>query len=330
MPWEFFLGNAAHRLIAYMYGVNHPGSQAFYNNQTLQEIVRLSRRGDVSKLLPVERNLRPDITDATILEVFEIKPWNDRGTQEGRQEVQVYLAALNRTMGPAATFSHGRNFQGEILVRFARGHYIWRLEWQTTEPGIVQYRWTRSQQRFESEREAHAAGQWVDISEQEMRHYGGWVGQAVEGMVSRREQLATFSGTVGVCIDIIGSVAVGVFSGSVSGGTGAKHPPCSRRRPSDSVPDEAARDGTAGEGARRLGYVSCPASGQAQEVGSGRPPACSRATPSQRDGCLLMARSDSANDLLKHIPICYDTLHGDSSAFVTPVAVLPSWPLSRG
>src|SRR5690242_9571278 len=27
MPWKFFLGNAAHRLIAYMYGVNHPGNQ---------------------------------------------------------------------------------------------------------------------------------------------------------------------------------------------------------------------------------------------------------------------------------------------------------------
>lgn len=30
MPWEFFLGSAAHRIIAYMYGVNHPGNQAFF------------------------------------------------------------------------------------------------------------------------------------------------------------------------------------------------------------------------------------------------------------------------------------------------------------
>jgi hypothetical protein len=117
------------------------------------------------------------------------------------------------------------DFQGEILIRFARGQYIWRLEWQTTEPGIVQYRWTRSQQRFESERAAHEAGRWVDITEQEMQQYGGWVGQAIEGMVSRREQLATFSGAVGVCIDIIGSVAVGIFSGSFAGGAGAKQPP---------------------------------------------------------------------------------------------------------
>jgi hypothetical protein len=227
-PWEFFLGNAAHRLIAYMYGVNHPQNQVFYNNRTILEIVSELRLGDESKLLPAERNLRPDITDATPFDVFEIKPWNDRGTQEGRQEVQLYLSALNRAVEPDASFAHGRNFQGEMLIRFARGQHIWRLEWQTTEPGLVQYRWTRSQQRFESERAAYEAGHWVDISEEEMRQYGGWVGQAVDEMVNRREQLAAFSGAVGICIDVVGSVAVWVFSGIASGKSGAKQPPVQR------------------------------------------------------------------------------------------------------
>ncbi len=224
MPWELFLGNAAHRLIAYMYGVRHPDHEVFYNNQTILKLIKDVRLGDVSRLLPTERSLRPDIADVTVLYVFEIKPWNERGLQEGRQEVQAYLAALNRAAAPVSFFP-GRNFQGEVLVRFARGQYIWRLEWQTTEPGLVQYRWTRSQQRFESERAAYEAGQWVAITEQEMQQYGGWVGQAVEGMVNRREQLAAFSGTVGVCIDIIGSVAVGIFSGSLAGGTGTKNSP---------------------------------------------------------------------------------------------------------
>ncbi len=225
MPWEFFLGNAAHRLIAYMYGVKHPGNQVFYNNRTIVEIVSELRLGDESKLLPAERNLRPDITDTTPLDVFEIKPWNEQGAQEGRQKVQLYLSALNRVVEPEAGFSPGRNFQGEMLIRFARGQYIWRLDWQTTEPGIVQYRWTRSQQRFESERAAYAAGQWTDLSAEEMRQYGGWVGQVVEGMVNRREQLATLSGAVGACIDIIGGAAVWVFSGTLSGVTGSTQPP---------------------------------------------------------------------------------------------------------
>ena len=228
MPWEFFLGNAAHRLIAYMYRVRHPGSSAFYNKESILRIIDDSGLGDVSSLLPTERDLRPDITDILKRAVFEIKPWNDQGLQTGRLKLQLYLAALNRPLLVGKPFTGGLDFHGEVLIRFARGQYIWRLEWRTTEPGIVQYRWTRSQQRFESERAAYEARQWVDITEQEMQQYGGWVGQAVEGMVSRREQLATFSGAVGVCIDFIGDVAVGVFSGSLMGGRGTKQPPVQR------------------------------------------------------------------------------------------------------
>lgn len=230
-PYEFFLGNAAHRLIAYMYGVNHPGNRVFYNTKAIVDILQDRRIGDPSRLAPNERNLRPDITDVTdvtALYVFEIKPWNDQGLQEGRQEVRTYLAALNRAVAPEASFSGGTDFRGEILIRFARGQYIWRLEWQTTEPGVVQYRWTRSQPRFESEVAAYEAGQWVELTEQEMKQYGGWVGQAVEGMVSRRERLATFSGAVGVVIEVVGNAATGFFSGAIlgrMGGSRAQQPP---------------------------------------------------------------------------------------------------------
>jgi hypothetical protein len=228
-PWEFFLGNAAHRLITYMYSVNHPRNQASYNTKTIASIVEKEGLGDPSQLLPHERNLCPDITDLTALHVFEIKPWNHQGLLEGRQELQVYLTALNRAVAPEMLFVGGLGFQGQILVRFAQGQYIWRLEWQTAEPGITQYRWTRSQQRFESERAAYEAGQWVDLTVEEMRQYGGWVGQAVEGMVTRREQLATARGAVGILITIIGETARGVFTGAILGrmlpGSGAQQPP---------------------------------------------------------------------------------------------------------
>lgn len=45
MPWEFFLGHAAHRLIAYAYGVNHVGNKVFYNTATIGDIVVKSRIG---------------------------------------------------------------------------------------------------------------------------------------------------------------------------------------------------------------------------------------------------------------------------------------------
>ena len=54
---------------------------------------------------------------------------------------------------------------------------------------------------------AHDAGKW-QISEQELKEYGGWVAQVVEEMVDRREKLAT-GGVIGVVIDIAGGAASG-------------------------------------------------------------------------------------------------------------------------
>ncbi|HYO58989.1 hypothetical protein [Archangium sp.] len=229
MPWEFFLGNASHRLIAYMYGVNHPDSVAYYNTKPIEAIVDDMGFGDASRLRPDERKICPDITDVSRLVLFEIKPWNERALQEGREEARKYLAALNRTILVGKRFTGGTDFHGEILIRFAGGQHIWRLEWKTPEPGVVQYRWTRSQKPFDSEAAAYKAAQWVDITVEELRRYGGWVEKAVEGMVSRREKLATVSGTVGMVIDLIGGVATTVLWGAILGQmgsvTGAQQPP---------------------------------------------------------------------------------------------------------
>lgn len=229
VPYELFLGNAAHRLIAFMYGVKHPGNRVFYNTKTLQNILTDRDLGDTSQLLSDESNLRPDITNISKRVLFEIKPWTEQGLQEGREEARIYLAALNRALLGGRRFTGGTDFNGEVMIRFARGQHIWRLEWGTQEPGVVQYRWTRSQQHFESEAAAYEAGQWVDLTEQELRQYGGWVAQAVEGMVRRREELATFSGVVGVVIEVAGNVATGFFSGAIFGrmgsSPGAQQPP---------------------------------------------------------------------------------------------------------
>jgi hypothetical protein len=158
-PWRVFLGNAAHRLIAYMYGVNHPRNVVFYNNETIGDILEDRGLGDVSRLRQGEVNLCPDISDTTLRCVFEIKPWSDEGLRDGRRQVKLYLSALNRALLSSRTFAECKDFQGQILTRFAEGQHIWRLEWRTTEPGIIQYRWTRSQERFESEVEAYKDGQ---------------------------------------------------------------------------------------------------------------------------------------------------------------------------
>jgi hypothetical protein len=221
MPWEFFLGNAAHRLIAYMYKVRHPSSVTFHNKETLLNVVQTERLGDWTLLTEAERKMRPDIMDLTMLSIFEIKPCHERGLQEGLRQVGMYLATLNRVTAPTARFSGGTDFQGEVLVQFARGMHIWRLEWRTTTPGVTLYRWTRSRERLDSAAAAYQTQQWLEISGEELKQYGGWVGQAVEDMVERREQLASFSGAVGAAIDFIGTAAVLILSSAPSGSRGS-------------------------------------------------------------------------------------------------------------
>ncbi|MFE8596191.1 hypothetical protein [Archangium violaceum] len=140
MPWKLFLGGASHRLIAYMYGVRHPDRQVYYNNKHIKIIIEETGIGDVSRLLPGEHKMSPDITDITRRVLFEIKPWHEQGLQEGRERSRTYLAALNRTILTGKYVTGGLDFHGEVLIRFARGQYIWRLEWRTQEPGVVQYR----------------------------------------------------------------------------------------------------------------------------------------------------------------------------------------------
>lgn len=222
--FELFLGNASHRLIAFIYGTQHLTNDIYYNTSPIGTILRALRIGDLSLLSEKEKGMRPDITDASARGLFEIKPYHEKGLQEGLQEVQAYLLALNRTVLPEEMFSAGKAFEGEILVQFAQGQYIWRLEWCTNTPGVTQYRWTRSQERFDSNAAAYQAAQWVEISEQELKKYGGWVAQAVEGMVDRRERLATVSGAIGVVIDAVGEVAMIVITTAMSGERGESQP----------------------------------------------------------------------------------------------------------
>lgn len=225
VPWELFLGNASHRLIAYIYVTRYPTNNVYSNNTNIKTILEDTGLGDWSLLSENERAMRPDITDTGALYLFEIKPHHEKGLQEGLQKLQTYLLALNRTiMTPGNRFSGGKNFEGEILIQFAQGQYIWRLEWCTTTPGITQYRWTRSHERFDSSAAAYQSNQWVEISEQELKWHGGWVAQVVEGIVERRERIATLSGAIGIAIDIIGHVAMSVISSSTSGERGTAQP----------------------------------------------------------------------------------------------------------
>lgn len=116
VPWELFLGHASHSLIAYIYGTRHPTNQVHYNKDTIERILRGAGLGDWSLLTEQQLELRPDITDLTAREVFEIKPSNAEGLQNGIQQLQTYLLALNQTVLPSEAFSAGKRFESEILI----------------------------------------------------------------------------------------------------------------------------------------------------------------------------------------------------------------------
>lgn len=86
LPWELFLGNASHRLIAYIYGTRYPTNVVYYNNYNIKRILREQRLGDWSLLSESERDMRPDITDVSAREVFEIKSYNEKDSMRAARK----------------------------------------------------------------------------------------------------------------------------------------------------------------------------------------------------------------------------------------------------
>ncbi|HYO71867.1 MAG TPA: hypothetical protein VEU33_37895, partial [Archangium sp.] len=183
-PWVFFLGNAAHEAITHVYGVHHPANTVYYNSVGIRDIVRKERIGDDSRLLENERKLRPDITDVSDRVLFEVKPDNEEGLQEGRAQAKQYLAALNRTVLLGDGFMGGTDFQGAILLQFERGLHVWRLEWHTPESGVTLYRWKRSPGRHDTPKEAYLARQWEELPENEIKWYQPMAEQIIKTVAS--------------------------------------------------------------------------------------------------------------------------------------------------
>jgi RHS repeat-associated protein len=214
-PWAFFMGYSAHRLIAYHYQYNHPNDDSFFNNVSLKTILSTTRTGDASKLTPAEADLKPDITNTTTREVFEIKPWNDEGLKEGRKQVTGYVDALNRAAPPNQQFRKGTDYGGELQIQFAGGRLVWRLLWQTTEPGVVQYKWQRMSQKDSKDAKQQAAAQnqaWTDVSEAEMAQHARELDDAVTTLLKHRAMIAKTQEAVGTAIEGIGVFVTGFFS----------------------------------------------------------------------------------------------------------------------
>ncbi|MBM7115355.1 hypothetical protein [Archangium primigenium] len=141
-PWGAFLGRAAHFAIGGQYRVQHPSHLVFLDTVNLQDIVERARLGDRHRLSEFVRLLRPDITDASDLVLFEIKPDNEMSRRQGREQAGRYLKALNQVVALDKKLTGGTGFDGSLFIDFEKGGALWQLSWRTPEPGVTLYRWS--------------------------------------------------------------------------------------------------------------------------------------------------------------------------------------------
>ncbi|UTT71280.1 hypothetical protein NMQ03_09455 [Arthrobacter sp. DNA4] len=219
-PFMWFLGVAAHRLIAYHYEGSHLNEKdGIYTNYIpISTILTDAEIGDPSRLSASEQNAKPDITNVDSREVFEIKPWNSQGEADARKEVKDYQSWLNKGMGvppggrgrsgPAKyPFLLGQGASGQLAVQFQGGRAVWRLVWKTTEDGVILYKWQKTSKTDRDEIKEAGEGQWVDITEADAQALGKEVHDEVERGLGRRQTLFKTMEITNTVQSIVGAIA---------------------------------------------------------------------------------------------------------------------------
>lgn len=229
-PWMWFLGISAHRLIAYHYEGSHLNEKrGIYTNYIpISTILTDARIGDPSRLSVREQAAKPDITNVSSREVFEIKPWNSQGEADARREVRDYQTWLNRGMGVPAggrgssgpsqyPFLLGRGASGQLAVQFHGGRMVWRLAWQTTEDGVVLYKWQKISNTDRDDIRRAGESQWVDITEADAQAYGQEVFEEVDRGLGRRQTLFRWMDITNTVQEVVGVVVSSIIMGRIMG-----------------------------------------------------------------------------------------------------------------
>jgi RHS repeat-associated protein len=248
-PFMWFLGISAHRLIAYHYLGKHLDEQQgiYANFFTVATILTDSGIGDPSRLNATEQGLKPDITNTDAREVFEIKPWNQAGLEAGRRQVAAYLDALNKGMGvppsgrgsrgPARyPFLKGIDEEGQIAVQFHGGRMVWRLTWKTTEEGVIQYKWQKTNKTDRDEIRKAGESQWVDITEQDAAAYGNEVYNEVNTSLGRRERLFRLMDATNFVQEAIGAIMTSVMTSAILSAQPGANVPARPTGPTPNLP----------------------------------------------------------------------------------------------
>jgi RHS repeat-associated protein len=220
-PFWFFLGHAAHWIIArdYKHARASMPNKVFTNTVPVKTILKESRIGDHTALTEREAAIRPDVTDTHDGVVGEIKPDTALGRQKGREQLAEQLAALNKTLKDTdQKFVAMQNYSGERVVAFAGGKYVWRLTWKT-DNGVILYKWQRSKEKagiIRVAQQAIAANEWVDPSSEDIQQDGPALAQfAGDKMVEADRLRAAAVITVGLQ-QAVGTAAMGFLNSGMN------------------------------------------------------------------------------------------------------------------
>jgi RHS repeat-associated protein len=148
-PVPFFLGQEAHRGIAAYYAAHHPRQVVLSNFHSIGSILATLRDAGIESVMAglgrkEDLRLMPDITNLTLMHLYEIKPW--RQLVQGLGKAQTYTAifwsvGVPMERGPSddpgtagVIPAPGGHFQfwsptaGVILWRYKRGDFVPLLE----------------------------------------------------------------------------------------------------------------------------------------------------------------------------------------------------------
>ena len=200
-PWDAFLGKAAHLAIGRQYSVQHPNNSVFLDFISLYNIVKNGDLGDPERLPEFVRRLRPDITDTDALVLFEVKPDNEEGRKDGREQAGRYLAALNGAVEPDKKLAGGTGFEGSLFLEFENGGALWQLSWRTPEPGVTLYRWSYRREKPHASWKERAAQKEEALPREAAEQRGELAEQALRAAYEGSEFPSRFQGQVYLPVD---------------------------------------------------------------------------------------------------------------------------------
>ncbi len=187
---QYHLGYAAASLIREYYAEAFPNALRI-NSDKLVDIVDAADGNTYTTYEP-NRDWPIEIADIQHRVVFEVVPPGETHRAYGKKKADFHLMFLNQAMIGVPPFELGKEFSGEIGVRFAEGVAPWRLSWSTTEPGVVQYQWeamTVAKVTEDSCRDGYLDKLWHDVTPREMTSFARSLHEVVERLVQAREKL---------------------------------------------------------------------------------------------------------------------------------------------